>query len=338
MDLAALDKELGSLDIEQYEVKEYPKMVPGRTVHIDADFMAYMAAYERKDEDLTIEDIFYRADVMIMDKMQEAAAEFTVLHLTPSTSNKGGRYEAAIQKKYQATRAGEKPRHLEACREYMGKKTGHVKGILWHNAEADDGMAEAGWKAYEDGQQHLCVIATKDKDLRMVPCFHLNWDTGEITDIYSGITDMDNKREQVIGKSTFGWIGIKEKISSSGKKTKKHDGFGTKFFWFQMLMGDTADNIKGCPKAMIGGKLKACGLIGAYELLKDAKSDVECLKICMKEYSRNKYVHWEHGEAVEWQDAFWSEAELLWMQRTPGDIEDVHTWVREIILKSKEQN
>lgn len=336
MDLDALSNEMSGMDIEQYEVKEYPPLIPGRTVHIDADFLAYMAAYERKDEDLSLEDIFYRADVMIMDKIQEAAAEFAILHLTPSTSDKGGRYEAAIQKKYQATREGEKPRHLEACRNYMGRKTGYVKGVLWHNAEADDGMAQAGWDSYYRGEQNLCIIATKDKDLRMVPCLHLNWDTGEVTGIHDGIPDLDDKLSQIETNSTFGWIGIKEKISNSGKKTKKHDGFGTKFFWFQLLMGDTADNIKGCPKAMIGGKLKACGLVGAYDLLKDAQSDAECLKICMAEYKRNKYVHWETGEPVEWVDVFWSEASLLWMQRVPGDISDAKSWIKEVLHKGKE--
>lgn len=330
MDIEALSNGLDGLDLD-LDIKEYPKMVKGRTAHIDADFLAYMASYEREGEDLGLEEIIYRTDVMIMDKMQEAAAEYAVLHLTPKTSNKGGRYEVAIQKKYQATRSGDKPRHLEACREYMGSKRGFVRGELWENAEADDGMAEAGWKAYEDGEQHLCVIATKDKDLRMVPCFHLNWDTGEITDIYSGISDMDDKREQVIGKSTFGWIGIKEKVGKGGKITKKHDGFGTKFFWFQLLMGDTADNIKGCPKAVIDGKHKACGLIGAYTLLKDAKNDMACLRICMEAYKSNEYVHWETGEVATWRDVMWSEAQMLWMQRTPGEVNDVKEWMKGFI-------
>ena len=304
---------------EEFEAieKEYPDVVKGRTAHIDADFLAYMASYEKEGEDNVLEDILYRVDVMIEDKRRQAAAEFAVLHLTPKGSDKGGRYDAAIQKEYQAQRTSDrKPQYLEAARDYMAAKTGHVTGRSWQNAEADDGMAEAAWKNYVAGTSSLCVIVTKDKDLRMCPGLHLNWDTGSIHDC---------------GQDTFGDIGIVERVSSSGKKTKKHRGFGTKFFWFQLLMGDTADNIKGCPKAVIDGKHKACGLVGAYALLEHATTDRECLNICMTAFKSNEYVHWKTGEAVTWQDVFWSEAHLLWMQRTAGKQDDVKQWVKEFL-------
>jgi DNA polymerase-1 len=294
--------------------KAYPEIVKGRTAHIDADFLAYMAAYERKDEVNVLEDILYRADVMIEDKRRECGAEFAVLHLTPNTSDKGGRYEAAIQKQYQGQRSSDrKPQYLEAVREYMAGFTGDVAGRAWQNAEADDGMSEAAWKSHGDGTSNECVIATKDKDLRMCPGLHLDWDSGAITDC---------------GRDTFGWIGIKERTGKSGKVTKKHDGFGTKFFWFQMLMGDTADNIKGCPKALIDGKHKLCGLVGAYSLLKDASTDAECLRIVMDAYKSNSYTHWQTGADHTWQEVFLSEAHMLWMQRTAGKQDDVKHWIK----------
>lgn len=298
--------------------KFYPPLVPDRVAHIDADFLAYMVSYERKGEKNTLEDILYRADIMAKDKRLEAGAGTAVLHLTPNTSDKGGRYDIAIQKPYQAQRTGQdKPRFLEDVRRhYAVKNTAEFHGIAHENAEADDGMSAAGWKVFNEGCSSKVVIITKDKDLRMVPCLHLNWDTGEIHDA---------------SEDSFGWIGIKEKVNTAGKVSKKHDGFGTKFFWFQLLMGDTADNIKGCPKAWIDGKHKACGLVGAYALLKDASSDRECLKICMEAYKSNKYFHWQSGEKVSWQDVFWSEAQMLWMQRTVGDINDVKKWVKEFL-------
>jgi hypothetical protein len=298
-------------------------MVKGRVAHIDADFLAYMASYERKGEELSLDDIFYRTNVMIKDKRLEAGAEFAVLHLTPNTSDKGGRYEVAVQKKYQGQRtSADKPRHLETVRTYMAGLVGNVQGRPWNNAEADDGMAEAAWQGLGNGTSDLVVIVTKDKDLRMCPGWHLNWDTGNLT---------------TCGDDTFGWIGIKERFGNPDAKTgkpkvtKKHDGFGTKFFWFQLLMGDTADNIKGCPKAMINDKHKPCGLVGAYELLKDAETDRECLNICMDAFKTNTYIHWETGADATWQQAFWSDAQLLWMQRTPGDINDVKKWVKEFL-------
>lgn len=304
--------------------KEYPTVVPGRTAHIDADFLAYMASYEREDEDLDFDEIVHRTDVMIEDKRRQAGAERAVLHLTPNTSDKGGRYEVAIQKQYQGQRSSDrKPRHLERCRAYMGNKTGTVRGVSWETAEADDGMAEAGWKALYAGDHGRVIIVTKDKDLRMVPALHLNWDTGEIKDL---------------GTDTFGYIEIVERVGKVNPKTgkpkitKKHGGWGTKFFWFQLLMGDTADNITGCPRAVIDGKHKACGLVGAYNLLKDAATDMECLRICMDAFKTNEYTHYLTGDPVKWQDVFWSEAQMLWMQRTPGDINDVKKWVKEDVL------
>jgi hypothetical protein len=277
--------------------KEYPPMVPGRVAHIDADFLAYMASYERKDEDIAFEDIIHRVNVMVKDKRMEAGAEFAVLHLTPNTSDKGGRYEVAIQKQYQGQRTSDdKPRHLEAARTYMGTLTGNVRGRPWDNAEADDGMAEAAWQAWRDETTDQVVIVTKDKDLRMCPGWHLNWDTGNLT------------KEDTL----FGFMGIKEtikvhKVTGKQTKDKKPIGFGTAFFWMQMLMGDT------------------------YDLLVDATSDTLCLRIVMDAYKLNEYTHYLTGEVASWQDVFWSNAQMLWMQRTPGDINDVKKWTKEFL-------
>ena len=152
--MLTLDDIDGAVKEEAFEVfeKEYPDMVKGRTAHIDADFLAYMASYEKKGEENDLQGILYRADVMIDDKRRQAGAEFAVLHITPNTSDKGGRYEVAIQKQYQGQRNSDsKPRYLEAVRSYMADLTGNVRGRAWENAEADDGMAEAAWQSYRDG-------------------------------------------------------------------------------------------------------------------------------------------------------------------------------------------
>lgn len=310
--------------------KHYPPTVAGRVAHIDADFLAYMASYERKDEDSSLPDILYRTDVMIEDKRREAGAEYAVLHLTPNTSDKGGRYDVAIQKVYQGQRTGDtKPRYLEAVRSYMADiKTNQVTGKAWQNAEADDGMAEAAWKEYHAGDAGTVVIVTKDKDLRMCPGLHLQWDSGLMHDC---------------GRDTFGYIQIIERAGKKDPKTgkvkitKKPYGYGTKWFWYQLLMGDTADHITGCPKVLNakGTGLVGCGTVAAYNILADAESDRECLRRCMAAYKLSTYTHWdaERG-AVTWQDVFWSEAQMLWMQRTPGDINDVKKWVKEMLNAS----
>jgi hypothetical protein len=51
----------------------------------------------------------------------------------------------------------------------------------------------------------------------------------------------------------------------------------------------------------------------------------------MDAFKTNTYIHWETGADATWQQAFWSDAQLLWMQRTPGDINDVKKWVKEFL-------
>lgn len=62
----------------------------------------------------------------------------------------------------------------------------------------------------------------------MVPGLHMDWDSGKIDD-----TETD-----------FGKIWSKSRPSGATKVV----GLGQKFFWCQMLMGDSADNISGLPK------------------------------------------------------------------------------------------
>lgn len=320
---ADIESTVGGKRDADFVEKAYPAMVTGRTAHIDADFLAYMASYERKDEDSSLDDILHRTDVMIKDKRLQAGCDRAVLHVTPNTSDKGGRYDVAIQRKYQGQRKSDtKPRYLETVRSYMADMVGTHTGANWETAEADDGMAEAAWKEYHAGHAGTIVIVTKDKDLRMCPGLHLDWDTGNLHDC---------------GRDTFGSIEIQSREGKVDPKTgkpkitKKPHGWGTKWFWMQLLMGDTADHIRGCPKAWINGKHKACGAIGAYDLLATATDDLECLRTVMQAYKSNTYTHWETGDVASWQDVFWSEAQMLWMQRTPGDINDVKIWTKEML-------
>ncbi len=306
------------------EGKEYPDVVPGRVVHIDADFLAYYAAYEREGETRTLDDMCLAVNTMLHDLRKSCGAESADCHITPQDSTKAGRYGVALQKAYQSGRSGgDKPRLLEDVREYiqrihrMGQP--HLTGVSWYGAEADDGMACAAWDAHAAGTPELCVIASKDKDLRIVPGLHYNFDTGEI----EGAED------------TFGYIEKKTTVKISettGKKTTTHKprGYGTKFFWWQMLMGDQADSIVGIPRV---------GIAKAYDILVDCKNDYECLQVVKAAYKAHGeskgFLHWETKDPVEWSKVLISEAQLLWMQRTPGDIDDVKHWMKEVITDGK---
>lgn len=324
----------------------YPDEVPGRTVHIDADFLAYQCSYEREGEDKSLEDMLHNVDVATEHLRRLAAAERAIMHLTPNGSNKGGRYDIALQKEYQGNRKDEekKPRYLHVIREFMHKD----RGALMHmDCEADDGMSIAQYKAIASGNAHLSIIASKDKDLGMVPGLHLEWDTGSI-----------------VNADTFGSIWIDEK--------GKLRGLGQKFFWAQMLMGDTADNIQGLPKVpasvmnkisptkavtaaletlrdpsaspakrekaqatLLDRKPGACGPATAFKILEninDHRSAFSVVKALYEQCSKiHTFLDYRTGKPVKWQDVFKSEAMLLWMRRD-NDNDDVFNWMREVCI------
>jgi hypothetical protein len=321
---------------------EYPAQVAGRTVHIDGDFLAYQVTAESADgtTDKTYEDMQHNAEVAVEHLRGLAAAEAVYLHLTPSTSNKGDRYNLAIIKEYQGNRVDKpKPRYLGIMREWLVKR---YPGTLHQFCEADDGMSSAQYAAIARGDRNLSIIASKDKDLNMVPGLHVDWTNGQITDTWNGEND-------------FGEVKLVD--TNSGKKLK---GYGHKFFWAQMLIGDTADNISGLPavpgyvmnaikptqaitkaKAILedeaapaAKKEKAqkvlderpdgpCGPATAaliLDVLDNQRTAYHTVKNMYRRYGESVgFKHHKTGEDVPWGKAFASEGQLLWMRKQAHD-------------------
>jgi len=307
------------------KIDKFVPVVSGRVAHIDADFIAYQVAYK---EDHTWDEMIHNLEVSIETQKNLCGAEYAVLHLTASASSKGGRYGAALLREYQATRKDkEKPAKLEDIRRFMRDEM-HAR--YWKDREADDGMAQANMEAITKGQRLRSVICSADKDLRMVPGLHL-----------------DPKSLCIVDADSFGSIWLDDTGSS-----KKVLGWGTKFFWAQMLMGDTADNISGLPavcppvlnffkpttqtiqwhqKAEEGCKKSAeklatrkpakCGPVMAADLLANCHSDKECFRMVWNLYKlygeKVGFVSYK-GAPVTPKQAFISEGQLLWMQRNPG--------------------
>ena len=294
----------------------YPPQVKGRVAHIDSDFVSYQVSAESKAEldpddptpRKTLDDMFHNAYEAVDHIRMLAGAERAVLHTTMDPT-KGGRDRIAIQREYQSNRKGrEKPVHLDTIRAYLGSgvgdKSGTFEGRLWTDQEADDGMAQA---LYADPENN--ILCSADKDLMMVPGWKL---------------DMYNYKI-VQARDHFGDIWLDDT-----KSTKKVKGFGTKFFWAQVLMGDTADNIQGLPECpgsiwqtfagtkahddlvkqwvacddpkesdklskridQHRSKTKKCGPALAYALLKDAKTDKECFDLVRQCFIK---LSTEHG-------------------------------------------
>lgn len=335
----------------------YPKPVQGRVVHIDADFLSYQVSAESAAEldptDPTprksLEDMQHNARIAAEHIMRLAGGTAMHLHTTPSGSDKGGRPDFAVQKEYQANRKDRdnKPEFLDAIRSYMISEIG---GTAHLDQEADDGMAQAAWQAHRDGDSRLCVIASKDKDLRMVP----------------GLMLIDDNIDRLDG--TFGWIDI-----DRSKSSPKLIGRGTKFFWAQLLMGDTADNILGVPKVTgkhvmevkptkaytdaikkLGtgteeqdkrlmrtidaalNKVKPCGAVMTADILEHMQNDkdaYEYVKTVWNDLGRHGHVfeHWRTGRVYTPTQAMLSDMILLWMRRNKHPKDVVH-WIKEEVV------
>jgi hypothetical protein len=341
---------------------KYPKPVQGRVVHIDADFLAYQVSAESKaeldPEDPTPrkskEDMQHNAKVAVEHIMRLAAGTSYHLHTTPSGSTKGGRPEQAILKEYQANRKDRdgKPEFLDHIRAYLISEIGAGgRGTAHLDQEADDGMATAAWEAHHAGPDaaRLCVVASKDKDLRMVPGYQL------VDDEISSF------------KGTFGQIWL-----DRSKSSPKVSGRGTKFFWAQLLMGDSADHISGLPQVIgkhhlavkptkayteaikkLGtgtaaedaraqkaidaalAKRKSCGAVLTADLLDDVESDREAFRRIKTmwvdlEKDGHEFQHWQTGERVTATQAMLSDMLLLWMRRNKNP-RDVVDWIKEIM-------
>lgn len=115
----------------------------------------------------------------------------------------------------------------------------------------------------------------------------------------------------------------------------KLKGLGQKFFWAQMLMGDTADHIQGLPRGFFdNGKSSLVGPAMTSMLLRDIKDNKEAFQFVKGLYEttgqQKGYKHWQTGEVVPWQRVFVSEAQLLWMRKDPKNANCVLNWFKEI--------
>jgi DNA polymerase-1 len=118
-------------------------------------------------------------------------------YLTGSTNF---RFEIAKSYPYKGNRkATEKPKHLGTARDHMINK---YEAVVSVEEEADDLISKAA-----AALNYNCVVASIDKDMLQLPCWHFNFGRNE-------------------------WLQVDPKG-------------GTKFFYHQILTGDRADNIVG---------------------------------------------------------------------------------------------
>ena len=243
-------------------------LVKGRRVHIDADMLAYQCGGNDETDVATSRRILKSKIDLFKDA---AGAESILLHMTASGSTKGDRAVIAYTKPYQGQRKGHRPKNWQYLRDYMADGlAGPIK--QWYDREADDGFG------FISAQCHGDVIATRDKDMRMLPGLHLNWDTYELVEVKPDV---------------FG-------VEHGGKL------YGHKWLWTQMLWGDAADNIPGLPKHP--DFPRGVGEVAAGKLLAFAHDDDSAAQAVAQAYK----AYW--GD--EWADRYAEQASLLWIRRT----------------------
>lgn len=298
VDLDNLESQLGTPQVP---------VVKGRVAHIDADFMAYIVSADTRAEQDGLKAMrnlphkFGQIKEFAAYLTRLVGAEKSVLHVTPHGSNKGNRPDQAVQAEYQANRKGKAaPEHLIPIRSFI---IDECQGVPHMDQEADDGLVQA---MYADPINS--VIVSDDKDLLMAPGLHYVPNSKEWHDV---------------GWDDFGKLWIDD--SGSQKKVR---GYGPLFFFFQLLMGDSADNIKGLPlaagktKAVKVGQMKALELISGVDNVKDAFSHVRTLFNTAQDEHEHVFKHWKTGEVVTPNQALMGDMQTLWMRRSrnPKDV------------------
>lgn len=253
---------------------------------IDADLIAYEAAsaadmvdegFERRSVDWT----FDKVDEIIEGICGACDVRRPILYLTGKDNF---RFDIATVKPYKGNRKQEKPFYLPGVRKYLEAWWG---AVMVDYMEADDALAiVAARYDYKD-----VIIASRDKDLKQVPCIHYSWEVGNQPEwgpeLVTEIGDID--------------VTLVDKLLKNGepsKAIKKISGTGLTWFYTQCITGDSTDNIPGLEG-------KGAGL--AYELLKGLGTEGELFTATLGAY-KNKY-----GEDAE--ERLLEQGRLLWMCR-----------------------
>lgn len=256
-------------------VQPLEEVVPGRRVLIDGDYLAYFAS---GGDDMRV-NISRRVCLDRISTVREiAGAERAELHLTARASTKGERYLIATTQPYQDQRKGSsKPKNWSAVREFLEtvpeatlREQCRAVRIEWMDREADDGFSLLSYN--ERNPVESIVHHTADKDMRMLPGLHIAWTDYMRTEVPKGAYEV---------------------IADNGLV------FGHKWFWMQMLHGDTADHIPGLPR---------WGEAAALKALKGTTCNAEAYEAVQAAYAKVK----REG----WTDFFCEQAGLLWLRQS----------------------
>lgn len=258
---------------------------------IDGDILLYEMGFSGQFKDkesgeevlLPFPTLQEMIDVKISDICSQAGGdEPPIIYLTASqdivnlanmwpdnnyTYVEGYRYSVAKTKPYKGNRTSPKPYHFLNIAAYLISEY-NVK-ISVDGLEADDMMS------IEQTSRDDTIICSRDKDLRIAPGWHYSWECGRQREIGPYFTDS---------------------VGTLMKNGDKIIGYGLKFFYYQMLVGDSVDNIPG---------VYGLGPAKAYTLLDHLTTEQELESVV-------KSIYKKHGLS---QDYYKEQQSLLWIQQ-----------------------
>lgn len=176
----------------------------------------------------------------------------------------------------------------------------HHKGIVVEGLEADD------WCVIKGIEVPNSVVVAVDKDAAGFPI---------------NVYNPNNPDWGVRDCNCFGELQLIEKVNGKGKIDKSIKGYGRKFFYFQLLNGDSVDYYK--PSCFSDTDY---GEMSAYEALEDCQTDLEAFRAIVNVYkslypSSKEIIGWR-GDTIEidWKYVANEIFDLARMRRTPDDI------------------
>lgn len=282
--------ELETLDLPS---QLQPPRVQGRVLIYDADSLCYRASATVKKLKTGVS----RFQEGVLEQMFYTESESAEVHLTHKDCDKAGRGRIKGVKAYQANRTGTKrPELLHALRAEVCKPESsrpEYTTYLHMNVEADDACMISAYHLKDNG-----VLLSEDKDLRCTPY--------PFYDAYTG---------KIIKAEGIGHLW--EHVTEAGNKSVH--GIGRVFFWAQMLMGDTADNI-GALQEYKGQRIGAMRTLEVLEPFFNSEDESEVANLVLdayREIDQNPYP----------------EGYLLHMMRAWGD--SFHKLITELDITTK---
>ncbi len=276
-----------------------------KTLLIDGDIVIYQpCCIFNEDDDQSRRMIKKNISNKIDKMMEDADCDRFMLFVTTKAN-----FRDQLVDDYKANRdETERPVNLAWAKHW----TVHSLSAFWHTGlEADDLLGIH--------MKKNCIIWSLDKDLRQIPGKHL--------DYYPNPANPKKLLSRVITVTEEGRLEEKNWVTESGNKRSKIYFEGNLGFYFQMLIGDSTDNIIGCavrksvapksgPNKGIFGKPKRVGigekaafkLIIAAIMYKGTRTRSESALECVKQ----EYIK-IHG--ANWQHHLETQANLLYMVR-----------------------